>query len=339
MMDFDSFSAENSAENSFELLTRVPQVENTHFAPPAAGPVDFKTLETVVDLNSNFVPDGRTTAAHVIDESSNEKENELMDDLRNLNPCDLISDWPNELDEYLQKGDFDIEDFLKFDNGHSQKSITACLSSKTKQIKQKIEYKKGRRRPGQVKITRTPEGATVFCCPECNLAYTDKLCLERHLTVHKADRRFICEVCGVAMKRKEHIQRHKLGHKDERPFTCSVCMKGFKRKEHHDIHFVIHSGEKSIFCPECGKGFYRRDHLTTHLKSHDRRKLRKQRREERLRLKRLQNKAKKKATKDLVMLNLSASADFQSSVQLFQLKNSEGLPLPSFGETFTPAEL
>lgn len=231
-MNFETFTVAESS--SFELLLPV------HAADFSSTAVDFKTLETV-DLNSNFVPE---VTATIVDESSNEKENEL-DDLTNLNPCDLISDWPNELDEYLQKGDFDIEDFLKFEN-HNQKN--KVISNKKK------EYKKGRRRPGQVKITRTPEGAKIFCCPECNLAYTDSLILERHLTVHKADRRFICELCGVAMKRKEHVQRHKLGHKDERPYTCSVCMKGFKRKEHHDIHFVIHSGEKSIFCPECNKG-------------------------------------------------------------------------------------
>lgn len=283
-MDFENFSV---TESSLELLLRVPEAVSVVADFPQPMVADYKNLETV-DLNSNLLADSAPPLPPppLVDESSNEKENEL-DDLKNLNPCDLISgDWPHELDDYLQKGDFDIEDFLKFESHSAGKK---CKVSKKK------EYKKGRRRPGQVRITTTADGATVFCCPECSMAYTDKFCLERHLVVHKVDRRFICEFCGVTMKRKEHIQRHKLGHKDERPFTCSVCFKGFKRKEHHDIHFVIHSGEKSIICPQCGKGFYRRDHLTTHLKSHDRRKLRKQRREERLRLKRAQNKAKKKA--------------------------------------------
>lgn len=123
-------------------------------------------------------------------------------------------------------------------------------------------------RPGQVHIATALDGTTLFCCPECHMAYSEKELLEEHLLGHKIERRFICDICGAGLKRKEHLERHKLGHNPGRPFVCSVCMKGFKRKEHLNLHFVIHSDEKTEICPECGKGFYRRDHLRKHARSH-----------------------------------------------------------------------
>lgn len=212
-----------------------------------------------------------------------EKEND--EDLLNLPTSDLITDefWPSELNEYLiQKTQyFDLEEYIAFNDTNTQKKIKKKRKPKRriKPLKPPKPPKIKQKRPSvHVKITKTNEGLLLYCCPECNLGYTDKYLLERHLTTHKADRRFICEVCGVAMKRKEHIQRHKLGHKDERPFSCSICNKGFKRKEHLDVHFVIHSGDegKTHICLECGKGFYRRDHLTTHQKSHVRKKIKRQ---------------------------------------------------------------
>jgi hypothetical protein len=144
----------------------------------------------------------------------------------------------------------------------------AGTTKKKNKKKTKKVVKQPRMRPGQVQLTTALDGTTLFCCPECHMAYPDKDLLEQHLVAHKIERRFICDICGAGLKRKEHLDRHKQGHNPERPFICSVCMKGFKRKEHLNLHFVIHSGEKTHVCPECGKGFYRKDHLRKHSRSH-----------------------------------------------------------------------
>lgn len=243
--------------------------------------------------------------------SRSEKENTVDSmDLLNLQPADLVADgdiWSHTvLDDLLTQKDFNLDDFIQFNA--TEKSVSRRVgrrrgSGRKAGASKDVATKVRQRRPKLVRMTTNPDGVTVFNCPECATGYIDKELLERHLSVHKFDRRFICEVCGVAMKRKEHIERHKLGHNDERPFSCNVCHKSFKRKEHHDIHYVIHSGEKTIICPECGKGFYRRDHLTTHLKSHVRRKLRKQRREEKL-------KEKKIALKPLRNVRRRSKCDF-----------------------------
>ncbi|KAJ1527085.1 hypothetical protein ONE63_008626 [Megalurothrips usitatus] len=144
-------------------------------------------------------------------------------------------------------------------------------SKKSQKVKKKYKKKNPKpkkTRPGQVTIATALDGTTLFCCPECNMAYSEKELLEQHLAVHKTERRFICDTCGAALKRKEHLERHKLGHNPERPYTCETCMKGFKRKEHLNLHVVIHSGEKTQVCQECGKGFYRKDHLRKHARSH-----------------------------------------------------------------------
>ncbi|XP_066258408.1 zinc finger protein 281-like isoform X3 [Euwallacea similis] len=176
----------------------------------------------------------------------------------------------SSLQEYLQK--FNLQEHLIM-NSISEVPQEENPDDPADKGKKKKKYKKKppkpkKPKPGQVHIATALDGTTLFCCPECHMAYPEKDLLEQHLVGHKIERRFICDICGAGLKRKEHLERHKLGHNPERPFVCSVCMKGFKRKEHLNLHFVIHSGEKTEICGECGKGFYRKDHLRKHTRSH-----------------------------------------------------------------------
>lgn len=131
-----------------------------------------------------------------------------------------------------------------------------------------------RPRPGEIRLTTALDGSTLYCCPECHMAYPERELLDQHLVVHRLERRFVCDICGAGLKRKEHLDRHKQGHNPERPYACSVCLKAFKRNEHLSRHFVIHSGDKTQVCTECGKGFYRKDHLRKHVQSHIAKRLR-----------------------------------------------------------------
>ncbi|KAG6450326.1 hypothetical protein O3G_MSEX006510 [Manduca sexta] len=140
--------------------------------------------------------------------------------------------------------------------------------SKKKKKKKFIKEKKQRPKPGEIRLTTALDGSTLYCCPECHMAYPERGMLEQHLVGHTMERRFICDICNAALKRKDHLTRHKQSHNPERPHVCSVCLKAFKRKEQLTLHFVIHSGEKRHICNECGKGFYRKDHLRKHTRSH-----------------------------------------------------------------------
>jgi uncharacterized Zn-finger protein len=147
-----------------------------------------------------------------------------------------------------------------------QEEIPAMSPKKRK--KKKSPRKAPRPKPGEIRLSTALDGSTLFCCPECYMAYPDRDMLEQHLAGHKQERRFVCNVCGAGLKRKEHLDQHKRGHSDERPFVCTVCMKGFKRNEHLTRHYVIHSGNKSHACVECGKAFSRKDHLHKHVQTH-----------------------------------------------------------------------
>ncbi|XP_074036055.1 uncharacterized protein isoform X2 [Leptinotarsa decemlineata] len=174
--------------------------------------------------------------------------------------------------EAVGMGNTDVHGHLIMQEGGEMENEESVDDPNDK-TKKKKKYKKKppkpkKPKPGQVHIATALDGTTLFCCPECHMAYPEKELLEQHLVGHKIERRFICDICGAGLKRKEHLERHKLGHNPERPFVCSVCMKGFKRKEHLNLHFVIHSGEKTEICGECGKGFYRKDHLRKHARAH-----------------------------------------------------------------------
>nr|CAH7755906.1 unnamed protein product [Callosobruchus chinensis] len=139
---------------------------------------------------------------------------------------------------------------------------------KKKKKKKPEKEKKPRPKPGEIRLTTALDGSTLYCCPECHMAYPEKELLEQHLVGHTLERRFVCDICGAGLKRKDHLTRHKQSHNPERPYVCTVCLKAFKRKEQLTLHFVIHSGEKRHVCTECGKGFYRKDHLRKHTRSH-----------------------------------------------------------------------
>ncbi|KAK9716755.1 Zinc finger, C2H2 type [Popillia japonica] len=146
--------------------------------------------------------------------------------------------------------------------------LQSTISTKKKKKKKPEKEKKPKPKPGEIRLTTALDGSTLYCCPECHMAYPEKELLEQHLLGHTLERRFVCDICGAGLKRKDHLTRHKQSHNPERPYVCTVCLKAFKRKEQLTLHFVIHSGEKRHVCTECGKGFYRKDHLRKHTRSH-----------------------------------------------------------------------
>lgn len=60
-------------------------------------------------------------------------------------------------------------------------------TSNTSKSRKKSMQKKVK--PGLVHIATALDGTTLFCCPECQMAYSEKSCLEKHLLVHKIERR------------------------------------------------------------------------------------------------------------------------------------------------------
>lgn len=85
-----------------------------------------------------------------------------------------------------------------------------------------IKEKKPRPKPGEIRETKALDGSTLYCCPECQMAYPDRGLIEQHVISHAVERRFVCDICNAALKRKDHLTRHKLSHIPDRPHVCNV---------------------------------------------------------------------------------------------------------------------
>lgn len=63
---------------------------------------------------------------------------------------------------------------------HGSKMEQTVQTDSTKPEK-KIKF---RAKTGEIKITIALDGSTLYCCPECNLAFPQKSDIEQHLQIH-----------------------------------------------------------------------------------------------------------------------------------------------------------
>lgn len=98
----------------------------------------------------------------------------------------------------LSAGDTTHDQFTEMDNsllsemeeeGEEKVEVDANGKVKKKRKIKKKPPKPKRPKPGQVHIATALDGTTLFCCPECQMAYPEKESLESHLAVHKIERR------------------------------------------------------------------------------------------------------------------------------------------------------
>lgn len=62
-------------------------------------------------------------------------------------------------------------------------------TSKKKKKKKPPKEKKPRPKPGEIRLTTALDGSTLYCCPECHMAYPERGMLEQHLVGHTMERR------------------------------------------------------------------------------------------------------------------------------------------------------
>ncbi|KAG9434723.1 zinc finger protein [Apis mellifera carnica] len=170
----------------------------------------------------------------------------------------IVSINPNDLN-------VQIENQQENENTVQTIKVEQQIQTDSPKTEKKMKF---RAKTGEIKISVALDGSTLYCCPECNLAFPDKTEIEQHIQAHIQERKYQCKECGAMLKRKEHLDQHMRGHSDERPFKCPVCQKAFKRNEHLTRHYVIHSGDKNFSCSVCQKAFSRKDHLNKHTQTH-----------------------------------------------------------------------
>lgn len=101
---------------------------------------------------------------------------------------------------------------------------TTTTGTSKKKKKKAPKEKKPRPKPGEIRETKALDGSTLYCCPECQMAYPERGLIEQHVISHAVERRFVCDICNAALKRKDHLTRHKLSHIPDRPHVCNVSM-------------------------------------------------------------------------------------------------------------------
>lgn len=108
----------------------------------------------------------------------------------------------------------------------------------------------------------------VFQCPDCPKAFSRRIQLRRHASVHMQQRGFSCGICEKWFPTRSALIRHERIHTGERPFKCEVCHKSFAQKEILFRHLMTHTGQKPYTCPHCPKGFTQKEPLRVHMRTH-----------------------------------------------------------------------
>lgn len=105
-------------------------------------------------------------------------------------------------------------------------------------------------------------------CPDCPKAFSRRIQLRRHASVHMQQRGFSCGICEKWFPTRSALIRHERIHTGERPFQCEVCQKSFAQKEILYRHLMTHTGQKPYNCPHCPKGFTQKEPLRVHMRTH-----------------------------------------------------------------------
>ena len=107
-----------------------------------------------------------------------------------------------------------------------------------------------------------------FKCMLCDVAYSNKHHLKRHLFIHTGLRPFRCEVCDVSFSQRSYLKRHMLTHGGERQFKCKECPATFCRKFHLQRHLYTHADNRPYKCESCTAQFTELWNLKKHMLSH-----------------------------------------------------------------------
>lgn len=108
----------------------------------------------------------------------------------------------------------------------------------------------------------------VLQCAKCPKAFSRRIQLRRHSSVHMQQRGFSCGICEKWFPTRSALVRHERIHTGERPFQCEVCSKSFAQKEILYRHLMTHTGQRPYKCRHCSKGFNQKEQLRLHIRTH-----------------------------------------------------------------------
>ncbi|KAJ8670711.1 hypothetical protein QAD02_001970 [Eretmocerus hayati] len=122
--------------------------------------------------------------------------------------------------------------------------------------------------PQHQAIVESGEELKVFQCDKCPKAFTRRIMLKSHQSVHSTQRGFTCQACEKWFPTRSALVRHERTHTGEKPFGCNICHRAFAQKEILLRHLMTHSGQKPFPCQHCEKSFTQREALKVHMRRH-----------------------------------------------------------------------
>ncbi|XP_035679381.1 zinc finger protein 431-like [Branchiostoma floridae] len=117
-------------------------------------------------------------------------------------------------------------------------------------------------------------------CVICGFNSLKRGDLNRHMSVHTADKPFVCEICGKGFKHKRNKEAHKRDMHSDHPqvrkrtppdgprLKCDHCTKTFKDEKILQKHQIVHTDEKRFMCDVCGFATRRKAGLELHMRTH-----------------------------------------------------------------------
>ena len=124
-------------------------------------------------------------------------------------------------------------------------------------------------------------------CPICPRVFDRPYSLQRHVALHKCDKKFNCDECHAKYSLKFNLNRHKRKVHNNDPkghhIRCEICGLWFRVSATHRIHCYSHltklnqnkivNSEDDLKCPECSAQFGDWESHVTHAGTHGHRVL------------------------------------------------------------------
>ena len=101
-------------------------------------------------------------------------------------------------------------------------------------------------------------------CEYCNLGFSQKCDLRRHIMIHTGERPWPCEICDKKFQRKTDLAKHMRTHTGEKPYACEFCDKRVSDKSQLNVHRRLHTGDRPYQCTKCGKKCITSSELSRH---------------------------------------------------------------------------
>ncbi|KAH3829215.1 hypothetical protein DPMN_131209, partial [Dreissena polymorpha] len=101
-------------------------------------------------------------------------------------------------------------------------------------------------------------------CEYCNLGFSQKCDLRRHVMIHTGERPWPCPTCNKKFQRKTDLVKHVRTHTGEKPYACEFCDKRVSDKSQLIVHMRLHTGDRPYQCTKCGKRCITSSELNRH---------------------------------------------------------------------------